>query len=203
MFDKNETDDLNFNVLQTEIKYFGRNLLQLAYSGERQKFITTFAVQKCLLDLWNNGYVEQLRNCRIDSDTNEIHFHRIDLKILASYLSIGLLAPLFLYSNKETASITEQVNNIDDSILKNDELSNISIDKSSYDNNDNSFKKDDKIELKQIEIINNKNEKKSQKEEDYTTYLFKYKNFMCSPKTNFVYETVSFFIIFILFISFI
>jgi hypothetical protein len=163
--------------------------LQLAYSGERQKFITTFAVQKCLLDLWNNGYVEQLRNCRIDSDTNEIHFHRIDFKILASYLSIGLLAPLFLYSNKETHSITQEVNNIDSiSINKNDKLSNVSIDKSSYDNNDNSFKKDETIEIKQIET----NEKKSQKEEDYTTYLFKYKNFMCSPKTNFVYETVSF-----------
>ncbi len=163
--------------------------MQLAYSGERQKFITTFAVQKCLLDLWNNGYVEQLRNCRIDSDTNEIHFHRIDFKILASYLSIGLLAPLFLYSNKETPSITQEFNNIDTiSMNKNDELSNVSIDKSSYDNNDNSFKKDETIEIKQIDT----NEKKSQKEEDYTTYLFKYKNFMCSPKTNFVYETVSF-----------
>ncbi len=137
--------------------------MQLAYSGERQKFITTFAVQKCLLDLWNNGYVEQLRNCRIDSDTNEIHFHRIDFKILASYLSIGLLAPLFLYSNKETPSITQEVNNIDIiSINKNDELSNVSIDKSSYDNNDNSFKKDETIEIKQIET----NEKKSQKEEE-------------------------------------
>ena len=87
-FDKNENDNLNYSVLQKKIPFFGRNLLMLAYNGKCKKFITTFAVQKCLLDLWLNGYVnaEAFRYCRIKPEANEINFHKIDLKILASYL---------------------------------------------------------------------------------------------------------------------
>ena len=103
-FDKNENDNLNYSVLQKKIPFFGRNLLMLAYNGKCKKFITTFAVQKCLLDLWLNGYVnaEAFRYCRIKPDANEINFHKIDLKILASYFTFGLLAPIFLYSKSET-----------------------------------------------------------------------------------------------------
>lgn len=81
MFDKGEDDILNYKLLQTEIKYFGKSILQLAYSGNRQKFITTFGVQKCLLELWNNGYIENDR-CRIDSDSNKLQFHRFQLKVI-------------------------------------------------------------------------------------------------------------------------
>jgi len=141
--------------------------LQLAYSGECQKFITTFAVQKCLLDLWNNGYEKQLRFCRIEVDTNEMNFHKIDFKILASYLTIGLAAPILLYPN--------------DNKIKN-ENERFSI----ISTNSNS---------------NNEIEKTNKKQKEYSTYLFKYKNFMCSPKTNFVYETV-FYVLFLLTFSY-
>ena len=79
---------MNFKVLQTNIKNFSRGLLQLAYTGKRQKFIMTFAVQKCLLELWNNGYITD-KGFRIDTDPNQLQFHRFTKEVL-----------VYLYLNK-------------------------------------------------------------------------------------------------------
>lgn len=108
---------MNYKVLQTNIENFSRSLLQLAYTGKRQKFIMTFAVQKCLLELWNNGYITD-KDCRIDADPNQLQFHRFKTKVIfysslnkmnkkfniffylkdvMSYFSFGILAPLFQY----------------------------------------------------------------------------------------------------------
>jgi hypothetical protein len=94
-----------------------------------------------------------------------MNFHKIDFKILASYLTIGLAAPILLYPNDN------KIKN------ENERLSIISTNS------------------------NNEIEKTNKKQKEYSTYLFKYKNFMCSPKTNFVYETV-FYVLFLLTFSY-
>ncbi len=101
LFDKGESDDLNYIILQSDVKYFQRNLLTLAYSGGLQKFITTFAVQKCLLDIWNNGYINESYESRIVNDSSEVHFHKFNWKWILSYSTVGVLAPFLLYPKSE------------------------------------------------------------------------------------------------------
>ncbi len=77
----------------------------MAYSGNRKRFITTFGVQKSLLDIWNNGYIDRDYDCRIDANPNELNFNDFGWKMILSYFSIGFLAPFLLYSdqNKQQA----------------------------------------------------------------------------------------------------
>ena len=75
------------------------NVLQLAYSGNRQRFITPKGVQKTLLDIWNNGFIEDY-DCRIDANPNELNFNDLGWKMLLSIFSFGFLAPFLLYSNQ-------------------------------------------------------------------------------------------------------
>ena len=104
-FDKGESDDLNYIILQTNVNYFQRNLLTLAYSGGLQRFVTTFAVQKCLLDIWNNGYISDSYESRIVNDSSEVHFHRLNWRWILSYLSVGACAPLLLYPKSDNLKI--------------------------------------------------------------------------------------------------
>jgi hypothetical protein len=193
-FDKNENDNLNYSVLQKKIPFFGRNLLMLAYNGKCKKFITTFAVQKCLIDLWLNGYVnaEAFRYCRIKSDANEINFHKIDLKILASYFTFGFLAPLFLYSNQTNNDKIIYLNNSitfiddddDDDAIPIKDLNNNKMD---IEHSETSCS----ITFSDIDKNNRKNQSQVEKEKYYKSFSFKYRNFMYSPRTNFIFETVS------------
>ena len=93
LFDRKETDAFNHRLLEREIAYFGRNILQLALTGKRQRFITTFAVQKCLINYWHNGFFPS-HECKILEKPHK-------LKTLVSHLSIGLLAPFILYDDKK------------------------------------------------------------------------------------------------------
>lgn len=194
-FDKNENDNLNYSVLQKKIPFFGRNLLMLAYNGKCKKFITTFAVQKCLLGLWLNGYVnaEAFRYCRIEPDANEINFHKIDLKILASYFTFGLLAPIFLYSKSETNNdkmiyLNNSITFIDDDDAHDYiPIKDLNNNKMDIEHSGTSFS----ITFSDIENNKRKNQSQVEKEKYYKSFSFKYQNFMYSPRTNFIFETVS------------
>ena len=185
-------------MLQKEIPFFGRNLLMLAYNGKCKKFISTFSVQKCLLDLWLNGYVdaEAFRYCRIKPYANEINFHKIDLKILASYFTFGLLAPIFLYTNSETNkdkiiylnnSITFIEDDDDDDARDDIQIKDLNNYKIDIEHAETSFS----ITFSDIENNNRKNQSQVEKEKYYKSFSFKYQNFMYSPRTNFIFETVS------------
>ena len=57
IFDQEEDDNLNDNLLLTEIEFFGKHLVRLAMIGECQKFIATETVQRVISDLWNNAVI--------------------------------------------------------------------------------------------------------------------------------------------------
>lgn len=61
----------------------------MAYTGRKQKFVTSIAVQKCLLELWNNGFIDK-EDCRIVSDSNQLEFHKFSFKVnLKEFFSLS------------------------------------------------------------------------------------------------------------------
>ena len=66
----------------------------MALTGKRQRFITTYAVQKSLRNYWHNGFFPTCEKCTIEGMPDEF-------KTLISHLSFGLLAPFLLYNDKK------------------------------------------------------------------------------------------------------
>ena len=57
LFDQEEDDNLEDNLLLTEIDFFGMHLVKLAMIGNCKKFIATETVQRVISDLWNNAVI--------------------------------------------------------------------------------------------------------------------------------------------------
>ena len=55
LFDKNESDFFNDNLLLTRNENFGVHILSLANSAKCEKFMATNCAQKTLDEIWNNG----------------------------------------------------------------------------------------------------------------------------------------------------
>lgn len=117
--------------------------------------------------MWENGYEKEnlrteLRSCRIKTDAYEKNFHNFNIISLLSYLSFGTLAPILLYSKEKT--------------VKNDLV-----------NNDES----NKNENEPLVMVLNSNDNTTNEEINLKSYSYKYRNFIFSPRTSFVYESVS------------
>ena len=115
--------------------------------------------------MWDNGYEKEelpteLRSCRIKTDAYEKNSHNFNLISLFSYLSFGLLAPILLYSKEKS--------------VKNDSKSDES----------------NKNEKEPFVKVSNSNEEKTNEEINLRSYSYKYRNFIFSPRTRFVYESV-------------
>jgi len=55
LFDKNESDFFNDNLLLTRNPHFTVHILQFANNAGREKFMATNCAQKVLDEIWNNG----------------------------------------------------------------------------------------------------------------------------------------------------
>ena len=76
LFDQEEDDNLNDNLLLTEIDFFGIHLVKLAMIGDCEKFIATETVQRVISDLWNNAVIFS-PDKRLTSDLNMNSFSGI------------------------------------------------------------------------------------------------------------------------------
>lgn len=115
--------------------------------------------------MWDNGYEKEnlrteLRSCRIKTDAYEKNFHNLNLISLFSYLSFGLLAPILLYSKEKSVK----------SDLNSDESN--------------------KNENEPLVMVLKSNDNTTNEEINLKSYSYKYRNFIFSPRTSFVYELV-------------
>ena len=90
LFDRKEEDNLNDNLLLSEIPDFGCHVLKIAFNGHSKKFIATRSVQQVLHEIWKNGVIFTPDQILV-YDFTRFAF----LKLFISYVTVGLTAPFF------------------------------------------------------------------------------------------------------------
>ncbi len=148
------------------------HLVKLGMVCECQKFIATETVQKVITDLWNNAVIFS-PNKRLFSGINmgdSISFS----KTFLSYSSFGLLSIFFQSFDWESNRQSSNDNNDQDLY---------------FHTSSRLYKSEVKYYTKEIEY--------NPKKHALQIMFIKYKNFVCSPKSYFVVETVNYLIFFI------
>lgn len=79
LFDKNESDYFNDNLLLTKNPHFGVHLLSFSNNAECEKFMATSCAQKVLNEIWNNGI--------LFSHGKKIYFRNSFANVIFSFLS--------------------------------------------------------------------------------------------------------------------
>jgi len=168
MFDRNEEDGLNDTLLSSKIPNFDCRPLKIAYYGKCRRFISRRPVQMVVQKIWKNAIIFTPDRI-LTYNKNFRH-----LKILACFITAGLIAPVF-----QTIRFPEKKKeNRRKNETENDNL------KSAY------------------RLVNSEEAKyqKSKLESDkLLQFWIRYKNFMYSPRSHFVHETVSYLIFLLIF----
>ena len=68
LFDKNESDFFNDNLLLNRNNHFSAHILHFANNAKREKFMATNCAQKVLNEIWNNGILFSFNKKIIFSD---------------------------------------------------------------------------------------------------------------------------------------
>ncbi len=185
LFDRKEEDNLNDNLLLSEIQNFGCHVLKLAFNGHCKKFIATRSVQQVLHEIWKNGVIFSPDQILVYDYTR---FRSLELFL--SYLTVGLIAPFF--------------QTFDWNLLAKEKKYSLSRQKSQSDFEAVDNRNDERLisayRLVKTEILRypTENELKSN---SWQQFCIKYRNFMYSPRSHFVYETI-FYLIFLLLFSY-